>query len=110
MKKSNPEREITLTGFISVEEWDSEDNVTAIGISTDDDDYLIDDNKAGEELFDFLDEDVEVTGIVREDKDGTKHITVTSYEVLDIDDFDEEDDFGDDYYDGDDYEDSDKDD
>ena len=46
-----------------------------------------------EELFDFLDEDVEVTGIVREDKDGTKRIRVISYEVLeDVDDeYDDED-------------------
>ena len=51
-------------------------------------------NKLGEELFDFLDEDVEVTGTVREDKDGTKRIQVISYEVLeDVEGEDDDEDF-----------------
>lgn len=95
MKKEKTSKEITISGFITPEQWDDEDNVIAIGISTDDEDYLIELNKLGEELFDFLDEDVEVTGFVREDKDGTKHITVTNYEILDTDDYDDDDD---DYY------------
>lgn len=99
MKKEKKQKEVTIRGFVTPEEWDNDDNVIAIGISTDDDDFLVEINKLGEELFDFLDEDVEVTGIVREDKDGTKRISITSYEVLDTDYEDEED------YDGYDYDD-----
>lgn len=94
MKKSKPPREETIVGFVVPSEWDSEDNVVSISITTDDDDYVVEMNKLGEELFDFLDEDVEVTGTVREDKDGTKRIRVISYEVLeDVDDGDEDEDF-----------------
>ena len=96
MAKETTPREITIIGYISPEQWDDNDNVIAIGISTDDDDYLIEINKLGEELFDFLDEDVEVTGVVREDKDGTKHITISNYEILETDDYEEDDDY---YYD-----------
>ena len=98
MKKKQPvaEREETIVGYIIPSEWDNEDNVISISISTDDDDYLVELNKQGEELFDFLDEDVEATGIIREDKDGTKRIRVTSYEVIEDTDeeYEEEDDFG----------------
>ena len=102
MKKQKAPKELTLTGFVIPEEWDNNDNVIAIAISTEDEDYLVERNKQGEELYDFLDEDVEVTGFVREDKDGTKHISITTYEILHIDDYDEDNDYGD--YD-DDYED-----
>ena len=94
MKQSKPPREETIVGYVVPSEWDSEDNVVSISISTDDDDYVVEMNQLGEELFDFLDEDVEVTGTVREDKDGTKRIRVISYEVLeDVDDGDEDEDF-----------------
>lgn len=99
MKKDKAPKEETIVGYVVPSEWDNDDNVVAISISTDDDDYLVEMNKLGEELFDFLDEDVEVTGTVREDRDGTKRIRVTSYEVLE----DVEDEFGeDDDYDYDD--------
>jgi hypothetical protein len=92
IKKSEPPKEETVVGFVVPNEWDNEDNVVAISISTEDDEYVVELNKLGEELFDFLDEDVEVTGIIRDDKDGTKRIRVTSYEVLeDAEDESEED-------------------
>jgi uncharacterized membrane protein YcgQ (UPF0703/DUF1980 family) len=105
MKKEIKGKEVTIKGFVTPEEWDNDDNVIAIGISTDDDDYVVELNKMGEELFDFLDDDVEVNGIVREGKDGTKHIRITGYEVLSMDEDDEEDDedsgYDDDYDDPD---------
>jgi uncharacterized membrane protein YcgQ (UPF0703/DUF1980 family) len=82
MKKPSPAKEESIAGYVVPSEWDSDDNVVAISICTDDDDYVVELNKLGEELFDFLDEDVEVTGFVREDKDGTKRVRVTSYEVV----------------------------
>ena len=95
MEKNQPQKEVTIVGYVVPSEWDNDDNVVSISISTDDDDYVVEVNKLGEELFDFLDEDVEVTGIVREDKDGTKRIRVISYEVLEDveDEYDEDDDY-----------------
>lgn len=83
MVKEKQKQEITITGFVTGTEWDDNDHVVSIEISTEDDDYMVDNNKQGEELFDFVDEEVEVTGFVREDRDGAKWVTVTSYEVLD---------------------------
>lgn len=84
MKKNKSEKEETIAGYILPSEWDNDDNVIAISISTDDDEYLVEKNKLGEELLDFLDEDVRVTGTVNEEKDGTKRITITDYEILEL--------------------------
>ena len=109
-KETIKETEETIVGYVIPYEWDNEDNVISISVSTDDDDYLVELNKLGEELFDFLDEDVEITGIVREDKDGTKRIKVTGYEVMEDTDekYNEDDDLGYDEDDEDDDEDDDE--
>jgi hypothetical protein len=93
MVTENVKKEVTITGFVAATEWDDNDNAIAIEIFTDDDNYRVDNNKQGEELFDFLDEEVEVTGFTREDRDGGKWISVTSYEVLDEEDDEEYDDY-----------------
>lgn len=86
MATENVKNEVTIIGFVTATEWDDNDNVVSIEISTDDDNYMVDNNKQGEELFDFIDEEVEVTGFIREDRDGGKWISTTSYEVLDEED------------------------
>lgn len=94
MKKAKkPQKEVTLVGFVSPIEED--DTVVGIEISTDDDDYLVEPNKQGKSLFNHLDEEVEVKGIVTKDEDDNYKITVTSFEVLET----EDDEIGDDNYD-----------
>ena len=73
---------MTIVGFVTPNDWDDDDTVIELSISTDDDDYIVESNELGEELFDLLDEDVDVTGIVTEDKERKKRIHITSYEVL----------------------------
>jgi hypothetical protein len=82
MRKEKPGKEVTIKGFVSADEWDGRKNVIAISITTDDEDYRVELDKVGEELFDYLDVDVEVTGTVQQEKNGTKYIRVTNYEVL----------------------------
>ncbi|HUV50984.1 MAG TPA: hypothetical protein VMW78_08205 [Anaerolineae bacterium] len=94
MKKAKkPQKEVTLVGFVSPIEED--DTVVGIEISTDDDDYLVEPNKQGKSLFNHLDEEVEVKGIVTKDEDDNYKITVTSFEVLET----EDDEIDDDNYD-----------
>lgn len=67
----------------------SADSVTIVGIMNDsyqivtgnDQVYEIAEGEKGDELIEFVDKKVKVTGTVEED-DGTKAITVTSYEVI----------------------------
>ena len=84
MKKSD--REITIKGFITPSEWDSKDNVTEVSITTDDDEYIVELNRVGEELFDYLYDDVEVTGTIRENGKHEKRVEISHYELLEGDD------------------------
>lgn len=67
----------------------SADSVTIVGIMNNsyqivtgnDQVYEIAEGEKGDELIEFVDKKVKVTGTVEED-DGTKAITVTSYEVI----------------------------
>ncbi len=53
------------------------------GIETDDGEvYEIGDNEQGDELVEHVGARVEVTGMVEEDEDGVKVITVTSFVLL----------------------------
>ena len=84
--KDRADRTAKLTGIVDVLERDEhdEDLVAAIQIVTlDEDDYLVADSSAGDELFDLIGELVEVEGIVSEDEHGDKMITVRRCTVLD---------------------------
>ena len=67
----------------------SEKSVTIVGIVNDsyqivtdnDQVYEIAENEKGDELIELVDQKVKVKGTIEED-DGTKVITVTSYEVI----------------------------
>jgi hypothetical protein len=86
--------EVSITGYVRATEWDWQDDVIGISIEAhDDEEVVIDPNGLEEFLFHEVDREVEVTGIVEQDEDGTKHITVTSYKPLSESDVQEEDDF-----------------
>ena len=108
MKKEKPGKEVTIKGFVSADEWDGRKNVIAISITTDDEDYRVELDKVGQELFDYLDEDVEVSGTIRQEKNGTKFIRVTHYEVLEEEYESEEGYLGEDDYDDSDLDDEDE--
>lgn len=82
MKKKRREKEVHIIGYVISTGQDFNDLTSAISFETEDDEYFVEDNKLGEELFDLVDDKVEVTGMVKEDEDGTKWIRITSYEVL----------------------------
>ena len=95
MKRKMKSAEETLRGYVVATEWDKNDNVIEVSIQTDDNDYRVDDsNTLGRELFDFLDQEIEVTGMVKQDRHGSNIITVTNFEQLEEDDdfqFDDDD-------------------
>lgn len=96
MKQTEETTLETIVGIVAVSQVDEDDCAIAVIISTDDEDYEVDMSGLGEDLLDFIDEEVEVTGIVEEESDGTKSISATSYEVLEYDsDDDSDEDYGD---------------
>lgn len=108
-KKNEKSQKITISGLITPCEWDEDDNVVGITLSTtDEEEYRIQNDQVGEELLEYVSRDVMVTGFVDEDEYGDKTLTVKEYEVIDeeeekeeeeedLDDYDDEDEFDDEY-------------
>jgi len=83
MKDRNVKQRVTITGIVKPEGWEENEEVTAVSISTaGEEEYLVTDNKRGEELLDLVGEKVKVTGITREDEFCGNIITVEQYEVF----------------------------
>lgn len=106
-QKKSALEEITLTGIINTIEDEDVDDITAVELSTDDMDYLIEPDGLGKELFDYIGDEVEVVGTVIKINGEKGHIRVSRYEVLD--DYDDEDYEDEDEFDYDDDEDDDED-
>lgn len=78
-----------VVGFVDlIDEYDDE---AGIKISTDEDEeYVVEMNRQGRRLADYMGEEVEVFGTVTEDKDGTLSMSVTKFEVLEYDEEEED--------------------
>jgi len=91
MKNTCKDKKKTLMGIITAVEWDEDDNVVAIAISTpEEEEYRIEDNPLGAELLDLIYESVKVTGSVIENELGNKSIRVDSYTLVDDEQYDDE--------------------
>jgi len=101
MRRKQQTEEVIITGYVRATDWDWQDDVSGISIEThDDEEYVIDPNELEESLFLEVDREVELTGTIEEDDDGTKHIIVTSYKPFSDSDLQE----GEDYEADEDYE------
>ena len=79
---------VTVKGIITAMKWDKDDNVIAICLSTsNEEEYLIEENPFTDELLNLVFEPVKLTGVVNINEDGSKSIFVKSYELLDEDEF-----------------------
>jgi hypothetical protein len=103
MKKSEKEKnEVEIFGIINSLEWDQDDNILSIELSTEENDYIIEPDDIGTELFDCVGEEVAVVGVITKSKSGSHRIKILNYEILGYDDDDDDDE---DFYDDDDDED-----
>jgi hypothetical protein len=82
MGKDEPPNKVTLVGWVVPGNWDNEGNVIGISFQVDRERYVIELNEAGQELFDFLEEEVKVVGVSSIARNGTKRVRISSYEVL----------------------------
>jgi len=113
--KKQKSKELTINGIVLPERWDDHDNVIGVAIETEDgQEYYVEPNERATQLLAFLDSEVEATGIVREQLDGSMTISVDRFEAFgtkdDDDDEDDDEDWEEHYDDDDDkYEDDDED-
>ena len=74
---------VTIIGTVYEDDWDDNDNPTAVVIETrDGEEYLVAADGKGMEFLTLGDKDVKATGAVVENAEGFKTITVTEYEIL----------------------------
>ena len=74
--------EVTVTGTVYATAWDDDDNVTAAVIAGLDEEFVIVANAAGKEMFQLNYRDVKATGVIGQDSEGNKTLTVSNYEVI----------------------------
>jgi len=85
MAKRGKSVETTISGIVIPIEWDDDDygDATSVAIQTsDEEEYLVDKNKKGKELLAFIEEEVEVTGTLREDEDGNFIIKINEFSLI----------------------------
>ena len=74
---------VTITGTVYEDAWDSNDNPTAVVIeAADGEEYKVSDVGKGKELLKLDGKEVKATGVVVEDSEGWKTITIMAYEVI----------------------------
>ncbi len=89
-KKKKAHEETTIIGF--VDPLDDDDDNSGVMISTENEEYVVDMNPAGEKLLKMIDEEVQVTGRISIADDGTKSISVTHFDYAPFSGEDEDDD------------------
>jgi hypothetical protein len=78
-KMKGDEKPITIRGIVIPVDWDEKGKVVAVGISArDEQEYLVDKDHNGQELLHYIQEEVEVSGLVRETR-NKKLIRVRKY-------------------------------
>ena len=80
------EKEITVSGTVEKAAIDDKGAVIAVEIWVAQGDaydyYLVNDNREGNTLLGFVGSKVTATGILEEDEDGNKILTIKSYSIL----------------------------
>lgn len=80
-----PDKDVTITGVVEKAAVDENDKVIAVEIQEERTEgtefYLVNDDTKGNELLALVGKQVEVTGVVDEDEDDNKILTVKSFSV-----------------------------
>ena len=75
--------EVTVTGTVYPTALDENNNVTAAVIASSMyEEYVIVTNALGKELFELKYKVVKVSGVIDQDTEGNKTLTVTKYEII----------------------------
>ena len=83
MKRGKKSKELTVSGLILPVEWDENDKIIGVVIETaDEESYIVEGDKKGQELLKLIHQEVEATGRVKEGEYGNLHIKLTSYTPL----------------------------
>ena len=83
MKENEQFQLAKLRGIITAAEWDEDNNIITLKLSTqDEEEYFIALKKSGKKLLKLITQYVEITGAVKENKYGEKSIVPESYKAI----------------------------
>ena len=75
-------KSVTLMGIVIPADWNDRQELIAAALATaDEKEYRIVGNKRGKELLDYLQRQIEATGVLERDQKGRDLITIKSYIV-----------------------------
>ncbi len=74
--------EVTITGTLYASAWDDNDDPTEVVIMNEAGDFVVDDNAIGQQLLELAGKDVQVKGVVKEDNQGRRTITVVNFTLI----------------------------
>ena len=70
-------------GIVTPINWDDDDNVIAVSISTpEEEEYFIKESPLAEELCELIHQCIRVTGVIKEDEYGEKSIYLEDYDLV----------------------------
>lgn len=97
MEGAKGKKRVTITGTVVPTDWGKDGKVVAVALSTPaEDEYVITNNSTGLELLQLVGAKIVATGIVTDDENWNRRLTLDTYETLEDDEQDEEDDYLDD--------------
>ena len=83
MKRGKVAKDVIIIGCVTATERDDDNEASAIVISTDRENYTVENNRLGRELLAMEGEEVEVKGRLVIDDSGNKRISVRTYDFID---------------------------
>ena len=83
---------VTLNGIVEEHEYDSSGIPISVVFNVLDEDfnydtYIVVNDSMGTQLLDMIGENIDVTGTVKIDKDGTKHLTILEFFINEDEDY-----------------------
>jgi hypothetical protein len=82
-KKGSRNGSTTVRGIVIPVEWDEDGKALAVAVAASgENDYLIEQDSKGRELFWHIRQEVEIIGIVGKGSKGDQTITVSTYDVI----------------------------
>ena len=82
-KSNNLIKKAQIKGIIIPAKWNNNGEITGVTVQTNDEKiYIVEPNKKGKELLNYIRKEAAVQGKIRKRLDGHLHINVRSYEII----------------------------
>jgi len=82
VKREKKRADITIVGILIPAAWNEDGKAIKVAIQTiEEKEYLVEPNKKGRELLNFIEHEAEATGVAKKDEDGNFIIKIHKYSL-----------------------------